>query len=259
MDLKSALCEEFCGQIDIRPVPAGLAVGTAFSGVNGDPIGFYVVGPNAEGKYRIEDNGATVTVLEACGADLDIEARAQSFSELLAEYGASFSEQQGEVSTPPISSGDLPKAAIRFLALLLRLQDLLMTTHEKVASTFKEEALNAIRNNIGQRAEVFEDSPVIAALSEWTADAVIKAPDRDPVAVFFVMTDVRLYEAIMLQMDAYRLKAPCSVVALLEKQNSVSPKAAGHALNRVSLRRFRGDEREAVAAIERQALGMALN
>src|SRR5436305_490542 len=113
MDLKMALCEEFCGQIDVRPVSAGLAIGTAFSGVNGDPIGFYVVGPDAEGKYRIEDNGATVTILEACGVDLDIASRAESFAELLAEYGASFSEKEGEVSTPPITSGELPKAALR--------------------------------------------------------------------------------------------------------------------------------------------------
>ncbi len=257
MDLKKALCEEFCNQISVRSVPVGLAIGTGFSGISGDPIGFYVVGPDAEGKYRVEDNGATVTVLEACGADLEIDSRARSFSELLAEYGVSYDEGLGDLATPSLTASDLPKAALRFVAMLLRLQDLLMTTHERVANTFKEEALRQIRQSIGNRAEITEESSIDDNLSEWTADAVIRAPNRDPVAVFFVLTDTRLYEAIMMQMEAaYRVKIPCNVVALLEKQNSVSPKAASHAQNRVSLRRFRGDEIAAVESIERQAFGI---
>jgi hypothetical protein len=258
MDLKKALCEEFCNQISVRTVPAGLAVGTEFSGINGDPIGFYVTGPDTEGKFRVEDNGATLTILEACGADLEIESRARSFSDLIATYGASFNEQVGDLHTPLLNATELPKAALRFVAMLLRVQDLLMTTHERVASTFKEEALRQIRQSIGSRAEIIEDTAVAEALSEWTADAIIRAPNREPIAVFFVLTDTRLYEAIMMQMEAaYRVKIPCAVVALLEKSDSVSPKAASHAQNRVSVRRYRGDEQEAVAAISRQALGMA--
>jgi hypothetical protein len=258
MDLKKALCEEFCAQISIRSVPAGLAVGTEFAGLNGDPIGFYIVGPDAEGKYRIEDNGATLTVLEACGADLDIESRAHSFNELISGYGVSLNEQVGELYTPQLGAAELPKAALRFVAMLLRVQDLLMTTHERVANTFKEEALREIRQSIGLRAEIIEDSPVADSLSEWSADAIIRAPNREPIALFFVLTDTRLYEAIMMQMEAaYRVKFPCTVVALLEKSDSVSPKAASHAQNRVSVRRYRGDEQEAVAAISRQALGTA--
>jgi hypothetical protein len=256
MDLKKALCEEFCDQISVRKVPAGLAIGTEFEGLNGDPIGFYVVGPDAEGKFRVEDNGATLTILEASGADLEIESRARSFSELIATYGASFNEKGGELYTPSLDASDLPKAALRFVAMLLRVQDLLMTTHERVASTFKEEALREIRQSIGAHAEIVEDTYVDDKLSEWTADAIIRAPEREPIAVFFVLTDTRLYEAIMMQMEAaYRVKIPCTVVALLEKSDSVSPKAAAHATNRVSIRRYRGDEQEAVAAIRRQALG----
>lgn len=258
MDIKTSLCEEFCGQLTVRQVPAGYAVGTEFSGIGGDPIGFYIVGPDAVGKYRIEDDGATVTILEACGAHLEIESRAKAFSELLAEYGASFNDDQGEIYTPAVGQGDIPKAAIKFVALLLRLQDLLMTTHEKAANTFKEEALRELRKTLGSRAEVSEDEAVNEKLSEWQADAVIRAPNRDPVAVFLVLTDTRLYEAIMMQMMAtYQVREPCKVVALLEKQTSVSAKASAHATNRVSIRRFRGDEQAAMNAIAYDALGVA--
>jgi hypothetical protein len=61
--MKEELCKEFCNQIQVRQVPSGLAVGTSFIGPDGDPIGFYVVGPDDSGRFRIEDSGATVPIL----------------------------------------------------------------------------------------------------------------------------------------------------------------------------------------------------
>ncbi len=253
--MKEALCKEFCDQLRVRRVPAGLAVGTNFIGVNGDPIGFYIVGPNSSGQFRIEDNGATVPILESCGADLEIGSRATAFAELLREYGVEYDEERGELKTAPVSDADVPKVALRFVALLLRLQDLLLLTHERAASTFREEVLRDMQRAFRGRAEIATDEAVNPELSEFKADVVIRAPNRAPVAVFLVMGDAKLYEAMLLQTEAdLKARVPCRVVALMERDSSVSRKAFSHAMNRLIPLRYRGDEQTAISRIVRETL-----
>ena len=82
--MKKELCAAFCHDLNVTVVPAGLAVGTAFQKSDGDNIEFYIIGPDAAGLYRVQDDGGTVPYLEACGADLGIDARAEAFNEILA-------------------------------------------------------------------------------------------------------------------------------------------------------------------------------
>ena len=52
--MKEELCSAFCGGLKIAEVPAGLAVGTAFRGVGGDSISFYIIGPDeAIGEFKM--------------------------------------------------------------------------------------------------------------------------------------------------------------------------------------------------------------
>src|SRR5208283_1719204 len=62
-DLKRQLCNIFCGSIDVRPVPSGLAISSAFEDSSGDPIGFYVTA--SEDGFQIEDDGAYLSHLIA--------------------------------------------------------------------------------------------------------------------------------------------------------------------------------------------------
>ena len=255
--MKEELCQAFCGELSIRTVPAGFAISTAFDNVYGDPLGFYVVGPDHSGKYRIEDDGASVAFIEATGADLKSKTRAEAFNELLSEYGIIYDEESGELITEPLIENQIPKQAIRFIAFLLRVQDMVLMAAERAASTFREDAMRVIEEKLGSQTTITENEAVNEALSDFPADVVIRAKNRDPVAVFFGLSDQKVTEAILLHMAAtYEAKTPCSVVALLEKERSISQKTMQRAVNRLAATPiFRGDEGHSIDRIAREALG----
>jgi hypothetical protein len=257
--VKDELCKAFCDQIQVRKVPAGLAVATGFDGHQGDPIGFYIVGPDSSGNYRIQDDGLTVFNLEAAGADIELPSRAEAFHQLLHEYGFLYDDTEHTLVSRAVSGQNVASSALRFVALLLRLQDILLMVQERAENTFKEEVSRKLRESIGTRAEILMNEPVHPKLHDYPADMVLKAAGRDPVAVFFGTSDQHLLEAIVLVMAArYEVQVPCKVVALLEKETSVTKKHRQQAANRLdALALYRGDENEAVARIVRAAVGEA--
>ncbi len=257
--MKDELCRAFCNDLQVRDVPAGLAVSTGFNTPDGEPLGFYVVGPDAGGLYRIEDDGATIPHIEACGADLETQTRSEALRSLLDEYDCIFDEDRGELTTDLLPKSELPKAAMRFVALLLRIHDLALLTQEKVASTFMEDALRQIKATLSERVTIQEEEAVDPRLAEFPADVVLRATDRNPVAVMFGLTEQRVYEAILLQMAAlYEARVPCSVIALLESGGSISQKLRQKADNRLAaVPIYRGDEQAAIARIVREVMGDA--
>jgi hypothetical protein len=106
----------------------------------GEPLGFYIIGPDSSGRYRLEDHGTTIPMIEAMGIDLETPTRTDAVAQLYAEHGATYNDAAGEISTLPLSSDQVPQRALQFVALLLRLQDLILLTPERAASTFKNEA-----------------------------------------------------------------------------------------------------------------------
>jgi hypothetical protein len=253
--LKMELCKAFCSELHFREVPAGLAVSTAFD-VGPEPLGFYIVGPDMLGRFRIEDDGTTVPLIEAEGADRTSQTRTEAFAEMLAEYGADYNEERGELVSPSLQQNQIPQAALKFVALLLRLQDMVLLTPERALSTFREDASNAIREALGDRAEIRENEPIAPGI-EFPADLILKAKGRAPVAIFLAMTEQRVLEAVIVQLAAlYEARFPCSVIALLEKESAITRKMQTHAANRLSaLPTFRGEEHIAISRIEREVLG----
>jgi hypothetical protein len=254
--MKDLLCKAFCDELTVRAVPAGLAVSTAFTLSGGEPLGFYVVGPDPSGRYRLEDDGTIVPMIEAIGIDLETQTRSEALAKLFAEYGAIYNPESGELSTLPIAEDAIPQRALQFVALLLRLQDLILLTPERVASTFKEDAIKAITRSLEGQAKISEDQSPASGI-EFPADLLIEAPDRMPVAVFLAQSEQRVLEAVVAQMAVtYEASANCSVIALLEKDSSISRKMRRHASNRLTaMPIFEGDEREAVQRIAREVLG----
>lgn len=256
--MKDELCKAFCGELSVRKVPAGFAVSTAFDAQDGDPLGFYVVGPDNYGKYRIEDSGTIIPFIESTGADFKNNSRKAALNELLDEYGVEYDEDAGELTTLSISEGQIPHAALRFVALLLRVQDIVFMAAERAASTFREDALRRLKNKLGDRATIKEDDILDPKLADIPVDAVIRAQGRNPVAVFFGVSDQKVNEAIFLQMAAtYEANIECSVVALLEKDKSVSKKIRQRALNRLdAMPIFYGEEDLAITRVCREVLGI---
>lgn len=254
--MKEELCRAFCHDLEIATVPAGLAVGTAFRKSDGDHISFYIIGPDKAGLYRVQDDGATVPYLEACGADLNIESRAEAFHEILSEYGVTYDDVTFEITSEPISRDLVPKVGLKLVAALLRLQDLILMTRERVESTWIQEAKRDLEQAAAGKATIEYDAPVSAVLSDYPADIVVRADKHDPVAVFFGTGDSKVYEALLLQSGArYEAKVAITVIVILEKDTSVTKKARQRADNHLVVPRYRGGERDAIGRIIEAAVG----
>ncbi len=254
--MREELCAAFCHDLEVTDIPAGLAVGTAFQKSDGDHIEFYVIGPDDAGLYRVQDDGATVPYLEACGADLGIEARADAFNEILSEYGVTYDDATREITSDPIPRDQVPKVGLKLVAALLRLQDLVLMTRDRVENTWIQEAKRDLEQAANGRATVEYDVAVTAELSDYPADAVIKAKNRSPVAVFFGTSDSKVYEALLLQSGArYEAHVDIQVVVILEKDAGVTRKARLRADNHLIVPRYRGAERDAIGRIMEAAVG----
>lgn len=256
--MKEALCQAFCGDLKLTDVPVGYAVTTTFRRDDGDSVAFYIVRDKSRpDTYRIEDDGTTVPFLEGAGVDLSTETRADAFSSLLESHGVEFDEDEMLLHTKAMREPDLPKAAMRFLSFMLRINDFLLLTKDRVTSTFKEDAANRILEKMEGRATVEQDSPVSSQLSDTIPDMVIRTPNRSPVAVFFGSSPQRVNDAIFLQMQAlYEVHEPVQVIALLERENVIGHDLRRRAANRLAaLPIYRGDEPSAISRIEREVLG----
>lgn len=254
--MKEKICEVFCDSVSVRQVPAGLALSTTVASVNGDPIGFYAVGPLSDGRYRLEDSGQLVPFLYAVGADLDNEARRQIFEDILDEHSATFDEETLEIISEPIPESEVPGASLKFVSLLLRLSDLAYLARERVASTFKHDATSRLKENLGGKANFREDDPFFDTPLDWEPDMVIEAPDRNPVALFLTQTDHRVMEAMLLHADARAQTVNVTVAALLEREGAVSRRTRIRAINRLDcIAIYDGDEQGAIEHIASAVLG----
>jgi hypothetical protein len=92
-------------------------------------------------------------------------------------------------------------------------------------------------------------------LSDYPADAVVRAKDRAPVAVFFGTGDAKVYEALLLQANArYEAHFDVQVIVILEKDGSVTRKARLRADNHLIVPRYRNAERDAIGRIMEAAV-----
>ena len=256
--MKEEICKAFCDEIRIKEVPAGLAISTAFRRADGDAIAFYAVRNRAEPTLvHLEDDGTTRPYLEAAGVDFDTQTREKAFSSILEEYGAQYDDYEAVIRTAEMPESEIARAAIGFAALLLRLSDFLLLSQEHTATAFRDDAIKRIRDEVGTRAVIHEDELVNDHLSEVRPDLVIRAPNRDPVAVFLAQSPQRVNDAIFLQMAAlYEAHQPLSVVSLLEFDSSITSKLRQRASNRLSaVPIYRNDEDQAVKRIVREAIG----
>ena len=254
--MREELCKAFCHELEVVSVPAGIAVGTAFKKSDGDNIEFYVVGPDDNGLYRVQDDGVTVPYLEACGADLGVSARAEAFNEILSEYGVVFDETTLEITSELIPRDEVPKMGLKLVAALLRVQDLLLMTRERAESTWVQEAKRDIEKAADGKVSINYDSPAAPELTDYPADVVLKAENRWPVAVFFGTSDSKVYEALLLQANArHEHHVDVQVVVMLEKDSSVTRKARLRADNHLIVPRYRDAEKDAIGRIMEAAVG----
>ncbi len=258
MGLKEQICRAFCESVRVSPFKGGLAIGTPYKNfASGDPIGIYAIGPNA-GLYRLVDNALTVAFLEAEGATMDAASRRDALAHILEQHGAAYDEEMGEIFRDGVRESELPKAILEFSALLLRLNDLILLTVERVKNAFEDDVRAAIRQDMERRNIKFaEGQPVSSDLADVIPDMVFYPNNRDPVALFIATNDAKLWQAMLLRVIADSEKhRPLSVVAVLETENSVSQKVRVQADNRLDATpRYRSGPDDTIQRIARVVVG----
>lgn len=243
---KQLICEAFCHDLNVLDVPAGLAVRTGFVSRDGDAIGFYVTRhPIDTGLWRVEDSGLVVPMLEASGLNLDSGARATAFHRLLAEYKASYDAESMELHSEYVSEADLPAEAMRFLALLLRMQDLELLNPETVANTFREDVVSDLDRLFSDRAALAYRVSPHKRLAEFEADAVIKSGEN-LLALYLATTDERVNEAVILWMENQRLQTGVKVALMLEREKppQINNRSLRRAMNRLDATTVYRDDEE---------------
>lgn len=253
--LRNNLCKTFCSSITVNPVPSGFAVSTLFTDRSGDPLGFYVV-ENGDG-FRIEDDGEYLARLVGSGLPIDQGQRAQLLEGILEQGGASWDQDTYEIYSDSFAEADLGQRLTSFLSALIRVRDLELLTRDVIRSTFREDATTALEERFGKFARFDENAAINKKLSEFPADLVIRPKDDGAKtgALYFVTSNEKLSEALLLQMEATRLeRSDLQIIALIEdsEMRMLSKKKFQRAQNRsLSMPIFRGDEDAAVERIGR--------
>jgi hypothetical protein len=164
-----------------------------------------------------------------------------------------------ELHSVYVDAEDLPDQAMRFVALMLRIQDLELLHPSTVESTFREDATEALQKRFGPAGKIKFDVPPSDDLAEmFQADALIDAANDERVAVYFGTSDSRVDEAVMLWMDSRQARRNLRVAVMLEREKpALSGRTLRRAMNRVDATvAFRGDEAGAISKIERIAGGI---
>lgn len=138
MRLLKDICGTFCDGLAMREVPIGYAIRTPFKGGDGDAVALYLRrDPAMPNRYRLEDDGGTVSALQEEGFSLESEPRLAEFQNLLREHGCLFDEGEYVIHTEYMDEAQLPAYFLKFMSLMLRVSDLRMMSRERVRDSFK--------------------------------------------------------------------------------------------------------------------------
>lgn len=257
---KQMLCEAFCQDLEVSNVPAGLVVRTGFMTRDGDAIGFYITRHPTDAKlWRVEDSGLVIPMIEAAGVNLDSGTRATAFHRILEEYGASFDQEASELHSEYVSESDIPSEAMRFVALLLRVQDLELLTAETVANTFREDVQADLDRYISGLASVAYRVAPHRLLRDYEADALITSSNCT-LALYFATTDERVNESVILWMENKERQTGLKVALMLEREKpaQINSRSLRRAMNRLDATTvYRDDEIGAISRIA-QLVGVNL-
>ena len=219
--MKELICDAFCASLEVTKVPIGYAVSTPYENADGDKLLLYFI-RDERNRWRIEDDGTQVPWLEAIGVDLSARGpRGEAFEALLDEYGALYNKDACTIFSGPLDDAEIGGAAVRFVALLLRLQDLALLAPQIIRNTFRADAIAAIHLEFDGAANVGEQERFSPELAGQEADVVIRAKSAPPLAIFIGTQEERALQALVLKMETEKYRQiDGSVVLLVERAKS---------------------------------------
>lgn len=196
--IEAALCDAFCSEVRVTPIPVGFAVRAPHIRRSGDFVSFYLRRhPELDDHFRVEDDGCTVADLEAAGLDLDKESRFEAFVDLLAQHDARYSEKEVLISTDYMPLHQATKAAVSFSYLSARLEDLLLLVESRVQRSFKEDLAELIDQQFGQECQISRNAPIDREHADYIVDFVIRAPTGQVLAVFAGSSELKALESLL--------------------------------------------------------------
>ena len=128
-NLKKSLCQTFCNEICITPVPVGWAISGLFEDGSGDPVCFYMT-ETADG-IAFEDDGDFLAEMVARNIDIE-QGRCDEFlSSVLSSADADWDKNTFQIkSNRSYTDHDLSTAVLKFLIALVRVRDISFFTRE---------------------------------------------------------------------------------------------------------------------------------
>ena len=221
------LCKVLCSGLAMREVPIGYAIKTPFVGPDGDAISLYMRrSKETPGVVRFEDDGGTIASLEEDGVPIDSDTRMQALSDLLKQYDAFYDENAALLHTDYFQESRAPANLAKFMALMLRVQDLRMLNRERVRETFKDDVRKFVEANFQGRVIIEEDKNPNEILKDYVADFVLTAPDGATLAIYATSTENKALEALLLWQELARQGIEdIRSMALLEEAKPTAIKA----------------------------------
>lgn len=204
MNLLRDICGTFCDGLAMREVPMGFAIRTPFKSGDGDAVALYLRrDAEVPGRFRLEDDGGTVSALQEEGFSLENEPRLTEFQGLLTEHGCLFDEDEYIIHTDYMDEARLPAYFLKFMSLMLRVSDLRMLSRERVRDSFKADLQAFVEEAFEGEASVERDAAPSPELSDYVADVLVTGPAAR-LAIFAGTTEVKALEALVLWQELAR-------------------------------------------------------
>jgi len=222
--MKDILCRAFCDALEVRNIPSGYAITTPYAFDDGDPIIVYAMTVSA-GIYRLEDAGVQIPALLGSGVNIGDGLRAEVFDALLREYDLAFDPDAMVVKSRDFAEAEIGSATLSLVAFMLRLQDFMLLTPERVKRTWQDDAIKSIHETFDSIGRVEEHAAVLPEARSIPADAVVhfNAADTAPLAIFLATSDSKALQALVLKMELEKYQHKDVTVVLLVERAKQNP------------------------------------
>jgi Domain of unknown function DUF1828 len=195
MTVKHQICEANCNGIKVSDIPIGYAIVTPFNWFTGDRLRYFA---RRQGSLiRLEESGDTLFEIEGAGVDLSAASRSSILSDLCNEYGVIFDDDEGLFRTDYAQESDIGLLSIKFLAFMMRVQDLTFTRKEKVASTFREDLILAFKNRFEPDFKVEINDAPISDLGLYKVDIIVRSDNGKLAAIYPATSEERALQALL--------------------------------------------------------------
>lgn len=230
MNLADNICRSLCDGFSVKQVPMGFAIKSPFDWFMGEPMTFYA--RLDRGRARYEDSGLLVHDLEGMGVDFESQSRRNVLNSLLEEYGVTYDQSEEMFVTDWVPPSSLAQKTPSYLAFLSRVQDLLFLNRDRVASTFREDLLQAIQEKFSGRAEIEQSICPTMKLPQSIVDIVVKFENGSTLAIFPATSELKAYQAMLFATELNQ-ESIDNIVPFLVFENMGSSKVGANTMTKV--------------------------